>query len=671
MIEDVKLTTRTKSGTLIRVPAVLEYADDRIYFLKSPFSLKDEIKAMKGSKWHGYDEENPRKIWSISDCQRNRFQLGWLLGKDVYEWFDRDLQHFEYRDLVHARRGPQEFMVHQGDLTDHWLTYHYQIWAAEMGTGKTLAAQMGIEKSGIKHWWWVGPKTSLPNIKLEFEAWGFDFNAITIEFMTYEALTTRMDNWKEGDFIPQGVVCDESSRLKGDTSQRSKGAQDLADKIRERYGMDGYVLEMSGTPSPKTPLDWWSQTEIAWPGFLKEGSRKALEKRMAFIVQQEYDSGCYPRRVGWKDNELKCDVCGQLQEDGPHVFDGYDDDAAEYHEFQPSVNEVALMYERLSGLVVIKHAKDCLTLPKKRYRRVICKPSSSVMNVARAVQNAAVNTISGLTLLRELSDGFQYRDIKDGESKCRHCPDAEGKVDEWFLPGDETKKFESIDMLNAELVARLEKRSVDCPNCDGTGWVDKKLRISDEVPCPKDKAWKRDLERCEETGRIVGFAGFTGSIDRMVRLSQKEGWCVVRCDGGGFQVTDHEGAVITNDGEAALRFWADTATNQRVAFVAHPESGGMSLTLVEARMAVFWSNSFKPEFRAQAEARIHRKGMDENLGCEIVDYIHLPSDLQCLKILLDNRRLELMTMGDFDNTLLIDPLAIDNDPNILIEALAA
>jgi hypothetical protein len=37
-----------------------------------------------------------------------------------------------------------------------------------------------------------------------------------------------------------------------------------------------------------------------------------------------------------------------------------------------------------------------------------------------------------------------------------------------------------------------------------------------------------------------------------------------------------------------------------VAFVANPESGGMSLTLVEARMAVYWSNSYKPEYRTRA-----------------------------------------------------------------------
>jgi hypothetical protein len=107
-------------------------------------------------------------------------------------------------------------------------------------------------------------------------------------------------------------------------------------------------------------------------------------------------------------------------------------------------------------------------------------------------------------------------------------------------------------------------------------------------------------------------------------------------------VTDADGTPITE--VDPLDFWSDM-DNKSVAFVAHPESGGMSLTLIEARMAVYWSNSFKPEYRVQSEDRIHRKGMDENLGCVIVDLIHLPTDERVVEIIRENRKLELMTMG--------------------------
>lgn len=632
---EIKLETETASGTRIRVPVTMEFDDEkgRIFFIKSPFALKNEIKAMAGSRWHGNDEEQPRKIWSIEDCQRNRFQLDYLQGKDVYAWFERELIRHDYS---------RPLMPHQKDMSDAALTYHYQIWGAEMGVGKTLSAQELIERSRRPYWWWVGPKSSLPNIQREFRRWAFPFDAFQVEMLTYEELVRRVDSWQPGDVVPHGLLCDEASKLKNHNSQRSRAAQCLADMIREKYGLEGYVLLMSGTPSPKTPVDWWSLCEIAWPGFLKEGSPKALEQRLAFLTRCEFDAGVFAKRIGWKDDERKCNICGELQQEGPHQLDGITD-PQDYHSFVPSKNEVAFMHERLQGLVVTKHKKDCLTLPEKRYRKFLCKPSSSVVRVAQAIAASAPNTITGLTLLRELSDGFQYRDLREGKTKCTHC--AGGKIEEWFDPANEGRVFRAIDMLDADLVKVLQKREVSCFQCAGTCEVDRIMRTVREVPCPKEKALKLLMEECEETGRIVVFAGFTGSVDRVAGICRKEGWYVVRCDGRGYEVTDHEGNLKAE--VEALDFWADLARNPRVAFVAHPESGGMSLTLVESRMAVFWSNSFKPEYRSQAEDRIHRKGMDENLGCTIVDLIHLPSDERVLDVIQANRRLELMTMGEF------------------------
>ena len=84
-------------------------------------------------------------------------------------------------------------------------------------------------------WFWVGPKTSLPNIKREFRKWnatyGFRFSHDGVEAaageqvvvaFTYEGLKTWMDLWKPGQPFPAGLICDESSRLKnaGDNAPR-------------------------------------------------------------------------------------------------------------------------------------------------------------------------------------------------------------------------------------------------------------------------------------------------------------------------------------------------------------------------------------------------------------------------------------------------------------------
>ena len=482
--------------------------------------------------------DEPQKIWSVKDSQRNRFQLGYLQGEDVYAWFDQEVKHHEYTRPLRAN---------QRDLADHFLTYHYGIMAAEMGLGKTLAAQEVMERSGIKTCWWIGPLKSLPNIQREFRIWNLD-PSIQVRMLNYEALPAIMKEWEPGTPVPQLLICDECSRCKGETTQRSKAVQELADKIRAVYGFEGYVIEMSGTPSPKRPSDWWRQCEIAWPGFLKEGSQKALEARLAFTEKVEYDAGVFPRLIGWKDNEHKCNRCGQLAEEGPHNLEENPDD---YHPYEPSINEVGYLYERLKGLVIIQRQKDCLDLPEVQYRKIECQPNASTLRVAQAISQAAPNAITALTLLRELSDGFQYREAEDGTMACPHCGGSKA-VEEWFDPEDERRVFQSTDMLRPEVVETLRKRSVECPRCRGKGVVPRMVRVSKEVPCPKDDKLRACLDECEETGRIVVFAGFTGSIDRIVKLCRTEGWAVVRCDGRGWQVTQADGSCRARQGAARL-----------------------------------------------------------------------------------------------------------------------
>jgi hypothetical protein len=618
MIEEVKLRYRTESGVLVQSPVKLEYKGGRIWFWDAPFALRPEIKAMAGAKWWGFADP-PIKAWSVEDCQRNRFQIEYLkLGDKVYEHFDKPIVKHDYT---------RPLMDHQKELADHFLTYHYGVMAASMRTGKSLVVQEVAERSGVKHWYWIGPLTSLPNMRREFKKWSID-PSLNIEMFNYEALVRIMKEWGDRP-IPQGLIVDESSRCKGPTSQRTQAVQELADKIRDKYGLDGYVILMSGTPSPKTPLDWWAQTEIAWPGFLREGSVKSLEQRLAYLTQHSYDAGVFNKRTGWRDDENKCNVCGEYADD--HVAD---------HPFEKSKNEVAYLYERLKGLVIIKHLKDCVGLPTKTYRQIICKPSSSLLRAAEAISQAAPNAITVLTRLRELSDGFQYQEIKDGTTTCTHC--SGGTVSEWYDPADEERCFKSVDMMDADVVASLQERQVPCPMCNGTQQMPRITRKVKEIPCPKDKALKGLLDECEETGRIVVFAGFTGSVDRVTNLCLKQGWDVVRCDGRGWLVTTKDGAQVLD--EEPLDYWANM-DHQRVAFVSHPESGGMSLTLRESRMVVFWSNSFKTEYRIQAEARIQSIGEDKP-GLLIVDLFHLPTDSKVLSVIRENRKLELLTMGE-------------------------
>lgn len=593
--EQLTLVAPNKSGTLIRQAATVEYKDGRIWFLKSPFALKDEIKAMKGAKWHGFDDD-AKKMWSVKDCQRNRFQLRYLRGENVYAHFDRPVEEHEYT---------RPLKEHQKDLANRGLTYRYQIFAAQAGLGKTLAAQEIIERSGEPCWWWVGPKSSIPNIQREFKRW--DYTGPEVLFLTYEEMTKRVnDVERDPNLLPGGVIFDEATRLKNPAAERSVAAQKLTDWIRDCKGVYGYAILMSGTPAPKSPLDWWSLCEIAWPGFLKEGDLKAFDRRLSILTTQEMGGQTFDQRVTWRDDERKCDTCGALNETHDNT-----------HTWKPSKNEVAYLFERLKGLVVVKWKKDCLDLPPKRYRKIKVKPSSSMLRAASAIKDTSVNAVTAMTDLRCLSDGFMYTEEVSGSKKCTYCQD--GTVVDY----DEERR----------------PITVDCPACGGTQEVNAMTRSVREVPCPKDQVVCDVLKECEPKGRAVIFAAFTASVDRVCRICREEGWDVVRLDGRGYHVVKADGSLVKTHG---LDYWEGDAP--KVAFVANAISGGQSLTLTKANLAMFYSTDFRPEFRQQAEERIHR--LSQESECTIVDVIHLPTDERALEILLDNRRLEVMTLGD-------------------------
>lgn len=593
------------------VPVTINYDDKRIYF-KFGFNraLMAEIKAMKGAKWHGYDEPTPRKVWSVSNCTRNLFQLNYLMGKNPYAKYDADPIPFESK---------RPLMKQQYEMVSHALAYHYMIWAAEMGTGKSLAAIELMEQAQMRdiEVWYVGPKAGVKAVNLELLKW--ESQVRPAEMLTYEGLVKLLRTW-EGDEPPKMVIFDESSKVKTATSQRTQAALHLANAVREHWGDEGFVIEMSGTPAPKSPVDWWSQCEIACPGFLKEGSPAALKARTALIEQREgMSGGIYPHLLTWLDDEKKCKTCGEEHSGG------------ENHVFDPTVNEVAHLYARMQGLVLVKFKKDCLDIPDKRYEIIKVKPSAEVLRACRLIVKTTPRAISALIRLRELSDGFQYAEVEDGETECPLCL------------GKQTVEVPEPD--------------TPCPHCGSKGTVRKYKQITRDVGSPKDEAFTEQLDLHDDIGRFIVWGGFTGTIDRLVELAHKEGWGVLRVDGRGYQATTFEGIVEDSDEYlvAMDRSHKDFKKFQlkypRICFIGHPRAGGMALTLTASPTELFYSNDFSGEARSQAEDRFHRKGMDDNRGATIIDLIHLKTDQLVLDNLKLKRKLETLSMGQLEEAI--------------------
>lgn len=609
--------------------------------LTIPFSLKDEVKAsVSNARW------NPtKKVWTADDNYRTKIVLDFLQGKDVYARYDLPLIDFKpTREVLYT---------HQVLMCQHILTRHYCVLAAEMGTGKTLATVEVLETvkrdMGLSRWWYVAPRSALESVKYDYKKWK---SQVMPHFMTYEEMVRTLGGWDRNMAPPEGVIFDESSRVKTANAQRTQAALHLANNIREYHGDRGFAILMSGSPAPKSPVDWWSQCEIAFPGFLREGTPEKFRERIALMRMEENAGGIkYPKLICYRDSERRCNVCGKFVEHEVHQVDEFSklvhvpagqNMDQQLHEFRPMVDEISIMHKRMTGLVLVQFKKDCLDLPEKVYRTINLKPTVHMKRLAKMVQKSAPTVAQALILMRELSDGFQYHERKVGMMQCEYCKDK--------ISGMGTGKEVYVDVDDE---GEPQTRTRDCIHCGGKGQRAQFVTETVECETPKIQAFKDILEDKEEDGRLIVFAGFTGTIERLcatvVGLGGKSGkkWNYIRVDGTGWSsdlgITDPQRLIkIFQDGR-------DDYSN--VVFIGHPGSAGMGLTLTASDTTLYYSNDFNAESRIQSEDRTHRPG---SRGCNIIDLVHLPVDQLVIDNLKNKRDLMKITMGDLDKVMEAD-----------------
>lgn len=606
-------------------------------------ALKDEIKLMDGSRWHGKDEP-PMKAWSVKNCRRNRFQLARLCGVNVYEHYDKPLEEW-------TTKSNRPLFEHQTRDVSFFRTRRHCILAGSMGIGKSLTCYELMESDlTIRDWWWVGPRAALTSVAYDSYVWDCKRH---FKRMTYQALVKTMKEWTPGHPAPMGVIFDECQKIKNPTSQVGQAAFALAEAMRDEYGRDCYIILMSGTPAPKDPTDWFWLTEIACPGFLREGNILKLKNRLAIIEMAEgFAGGRYPKLITWLDDEKKCAKCGRLADSMQH--DPLMMTESFYHVFQPSRNEITTLYQRMQGLVIVEDKAKLLDLPEKVYRVWECKPNQETINAAKLIKASAKSAIETLTLLRELSDGFQYQKVANTENMAK-CPVCEGNkievehVDKEtgdVLTGEEIRmgrrrilNEHGVQIGYDDKPIEVVRREITCYKCSGKGEVPTIEQHTAYINSPKEQALEELLEMYEDEGRLVVFAGFTGAIDKCVGVCRRNDWKIIRIDGRGWW-SNMEGGDLQ-----LLKFFNDKVSYKKIAIVAQPGAGGIGLNFTASSAAVYYSNTFKSDDRDQSEDRIHRPGADHNRGCTIWDIYHLPTDKYVHDNIKRKRDLQKMTMG--------------------------
>lgn len=372
--------------TLLGRPTELEKFSETSLLLRSQYSaaLAAEVAELEGVSARGSG------CWSIKDSPRNWFSLDILTNGAVNGWSNRysekarpkcevvPVRNFEWCQKHDIRDNEGNIAKgvwsHQLEMITFDLTRLQDINAGEMGTGKTLAKFEAIEHLRYKlklnkgPLWWVAPKSALTALWTQMSKWKFYLQWGDRVF-NYAQLEKEMDQAKQP---PQILVMDESQAVKRNQSRRTQLAIQLGVECDRHWGEDSARYLMTGTPSPESHFDWWTQCEIVRPGWLREASYAKFERRMAtFGFEDKPGGGSYP------------------------VFQDY------------KAAEVAKLPNRLSGLVQIWWKKDCMDLPEKLYEVIECQPDAATLRVARLL----TKRFSGAELqqkLRQLSDGFQY-----------------------------------------------------------------------------------------------------------------------------------------------------------------------------------------------------------------------------------------------------------------------
>lgn len=625
-------------GRLIKVQLGLE--NENLFF-KFGYN-KYLVEAIKSNfekrRWNPDD-----KLWSAPITQRNMFRLGVLQGEDVYgPWTIDPAKQVDYANCIanfaKARMVPTAPFDHQLEMASLALSTKRCIWAAEMRTGKTLSAILTIEYLLSKNFcqtsdiWWFGPLSALSAVEYDFTKWGADFKP---RFKSYDSATKIVNNWRPGDPAPKILVCDESSRCKTSTALRTQAIQHITNSMRDEHGDECYIILMSGTPAPKTPVDWWSQTEIVQPGFLTEGHPIALRNRLAVVEERESQSGqMYPFLLGWKNDENRCHHCFQFPDHPNHLTGDRHDRTFEYHRHEKSINEVAKLKSRLKGMVEVWFKKDCIKLPPKRFEIDRIKPTSDQMNMAKVVAQTATRSAQLLCDLRAISDGFMYKDVEVGRVKCKNCGGTK-----------------LIKDFNNSVDDGIETIMVRCPTCDEDGKEPVMERQEVEIGSPKDQLLNKWLEQHDEIGRLNIYAGFIGSVHRVQRICHQNGWTTIRANSEGWEGETPLGVKLGYNKQELLALYDkqepyySESYADKVAFVGAPGAAGMGLNLVASPTTVFYSNTHNGEDRSQSLERGHGPGMHKDGGL-IVDLFCLPTDEKVLNNLKDKRTLELMTLTD-------------------------
>lgn len=420
----------------------------------------------------------------------------------------------------------------------------------EMGTGKTrtivevirrrFAAQMRIRKTIIfapiivcQNWKdefakfskinskdiVVLTKTGKQRVKDFLNSVGDDLSTAKIIITNYES--TQMTELYKLIYLwrPEILVLDESQKCKNPSSKRAKAIQALADLATHRY-------ILTGTPILNSPMDIFMQFRILDAG-------QTFGKNF-YAFRATYFRDANER---WKGKQ------------------------AYFPRWEPIVEKLSDMQERISRKALRVLKKDCLDLPPL-IRQII--PIELSKEQARMYQE-----------MRE--DYLAFIKQHTGEPRAVVAQLAITKA-----------------LRLQQIVSGFAK--------DDKGEIHR-------LECPRLAVLKELLETITPTSKVIVWSVFKENYEMIAEV----------CKELGIEYREIHGDIPNKE---RLEGMDDFRTKPEVkVMIANQAAGGSGINLVEASYSVYYSKSFRLEDDLQSEARNHRGGSEMHEKITRIDLV--------------------------------------------------
>lgn len=239
---------------------------------------------------------------------------------------------------------------------------------------------------------------SFNNLHKNF-TYGFD-PRVYIQAINYESLLSKSEKiikeLKTGEWL---CILDESSKIKNSQSQITKLLLKMAPLFK-------YRIVMSGTPAPNNEMEYWPQMQFVAPGSL--GTSMTAFRAHFFHLVNRYTGSLYAG--GFTSKSQAAEVFRKC-------------------EYRITAEKREELMKRILPHCHLAKKKDCLDLPDMvdeiRLVEMEAKQHAAYYEMKRhlvaEIKNniyAAEIALKKILLLREITSGFIYNELKEGVDIC-------------------------------------------------------------------------------------------------------------------------------------------------------------------------------------------------------------------------------------------------------------